>query len=231
MDEHTEAVNKESTGNVCTAETSEGQTSDTKEKIPTRLLNDGNVEKRRETRGPPGSRLKLFNSVMDKSLKKYIDGASFHRFAKTFHPFYKRNPQVMENIHKQFIADLQRTIQEDISRLIVEGELQCKLDELDKLEKAAEKSTDPTWRPSGVPEQDLCSFVMPFYQKQKVYLQQELKKIQGENAALAQKVLSGREGITQTEQRIATAADEWKASVREYQSLASSLCPIDDFDV
>lgn len=36
---------------------------------------------------------------------------SFHRFAQSFHPFYKKNPQVTENIHKQFIEDLQRTIQ------------------------------------------------------------------------------------------------------------------------
>lgn len=43
----------------------------------------------------------------------------------------------------------------------------------------------------------------------------ELKKIQAENAALAQKVQSGRENIAQTEHRISTTVDEWK--VREKQ--------------
>lgn len=43
----------------------------------------------------------------------------------------------------------------------------------------------------------------------------ELKKIQAENAALAQKVQAGRENIAQTERRISTAVDEWK--VREKQ--------------
>lgn len=43
----------------------------------------------------------------------------------------------------------------------------------------------------------------------------ELEKIQAENAALAQKVQSGRENIAQTEHRISTAVDEWK--VREKQ--------------
>lgn len=43
----------------------------------------------------------------------------------------------------------------------------------------------------------------------------ELKKIQAENAALAQKVQAGRESIAQTEHRISTAVDEWK--VREKQ--------------
>ncbi|KAM3867152.1 polyamine-modulated factor 1 [Diretmus argenteus] len=185
----------------------------------------------------PRGRLKLFNKVMEKCLTKLIGDASFHRFANTFHPFYKknpqickRNPQVMEQIHKNFIEDLQRLIQEDINVLVDEGQLECKLVELDELEKAA-KNTDPAWRPSGVPEQDLCSFVMPYYQKQEVFLRQKLKKIQAENAALAQRVQAGRETIAQTEQRIATAADEWKASVRENQRLASPLCPADIFDV
>lgn len=43
----------------------------------------------------------------------------------------------------------------------------------------------------------------------------ELKKIQAENAALAQKVQAGRESVAQTEHRISTAVDEWK--VREKQ--------------
>lgn len=38
----------------------------------------------------------------------------------------------------------------------------------------------------------------------------ELKKIQAENAALAQKVQAGRESIAQTEDRISTAVAEWK---------------------
>lgn len=41
----------------------------------------------------------------------------------------------------------------------------------------------------------------------------ELKKIQAENATLAQKVQAGRESVAQTEHRISTAVDEWK--VRE----------------
>lgn len=68
-------------------------------------------------------------------------------------------------------------------------------------------------RPSGVPEQDFCSFLMPYYQKQEAYMKLELKKIREENAALAQKVQAGRERIAETENCIAMAVDEWK--VRE----------------
>lgn len=65
-------------------------------------------------------------------------------------------------------------------------------------------------RPSGVPEQDFCSFLVPYYQKQEAYMRLELKKIKAENAALAQKVQAGRDSIAQTEHQIAATVDESK---------------------
>ncbi|CAL1613520.1 unnamed protein product [Knipowitschia caucasica] len=170
------------------------------------------------------SRLKLFEKVMQKSLENVIEFASFKRFVSTFRPLYKKNPQRMENIYKQFIEELKKAIQEDIVRLIEEGRLKTKLDELDKLEKAS-KSKTHAWRPSGIPEQDLCSFLMPFYQKQEAYMRLELKKIQAENAALTKKVLAGRERISHSEQHISEVVEDWKASLKESEKLVSSLKP------
>ncbi|XP_068181321.1 polyamine-modulated factor 1 isoform X2 [Antennarius striatus] len=177
------------------------------------------------------SRLKIFNKVMQKSLDKFIDLASFNRFASTFRPLYKKNPQRMESIHKQFIEELRRAVEDDINRLIEEGRLDFKLNELDKLEQAAKDNPNPAWRPSGVPEQDFSSFLMPYYQKQEAYMRLELKKIKTENASLAQRVLAGRENIAQLEHQISTAVDDWKASVLQFEKLASSLCPADVFNV
>lgn len=53
---------------------------------------------------------------------------------------------------------------------------------------------------------------MPYYQRQEAYMRVELKKIQAENAALAQKVQDGRESIAETERHISSAVDEWKVS-------------------
>uniref|UniRef100_A0A7N9AUY2 Si:dkey-6i22.5 n=1 Tax=Mastacembelus armatus TaxID=205130 RepID=A0A7N9AUY2_9TELE len=186
---------------------------------------------------PPGetevrfNRMKLFEKVMQKSLERFIHDASFNRFASIFRPLYKKNPQRMESIYKQFKDELQKAIQEDINRLIEEGQLERKFNELDKLERAAKNNPDPAWRPSGVPEQDFCSFLIPYYQKQDAYMRLELKKIQAENADLAQKVQAGRESIAETENRILATVDEWKASVTEFERLASSLCPAKVFDV
>lgn len=67
-------------------------------------------------------------------------------------------------------------------------------------------------RPSGVPEQDVCSVLIPYHQGQEEYVRRELRKLQKENAALAQRVQSGRDTIAHTEQRIGAAVDEWKVT-------------------
>ncbi|XP_044062052.1 polyamine-modulated factor 1 [Siniperca chuatsi] len=230
MEDREVATQKETVDNICVKDSTENQTNEATGEGSSQMSNPGSVCKPSEETGARYNRLKLFDKVMQKSLEKLIDHANFNRFASTFRPLYKKNPQRMESIHKQFIEELRRTIQEDISRLIEEGQLEFKLNELDKLESAAKNNPDAAWRPSGVPEQDFCSFLMPYYQKQEAYMRLELKKIQAENAALAQKVQAGRESIDQTEHRISTTVDEWKASVTEFERLASSLCP-DVFDV
>lgn len=177
-----------------------------------------------------GDRLKFFNKVMEKAMERFIGDASFQRFAHSFKPLCKDNP-LMEGYHKQFTEELQGAIQGAIDTVIDEGDLKRKLDELDKLELEAKDNKESAWRPSGMPNQDLCCFVMPYYQKQHAYLVRELKKIQGQNAVLAEQVQAGRDHITQTSQHIATAVDEWKASVSEIEMLKSSLCHRDIFDV
>ncbi|XP_041847218.1 polyamine-modulated factor 1 [Melanotaenia boesemani] len=195
-------------------------------------INQGAVGKPKEETTARYNRLKLFDKVMEKSLNKFLEHASFKGFTSIFRPLYKKNPQRMENIHEQFKEELQKTIKEDINRLIEEGMLEYKLNELDKLESAAKNNPDTAWRPSGVPEQDFCSFLMPYYLKQEAYMRLELKRIQAENATLAQKVQAGRESIAQSEQRISKAVDEWKVSVSDFERLlTSSLCPADVFDV
>ncbi|XP_030650095.1 polyamine-modulated factor 1 [Chanos chanos] len=179
---------------------------------------------------PTRSRLKLFNKVMEKSFQRLITDASFQRFARSFHPLYKQNKQMTEAIHKQFISDLQKSIQEDISRVIEEGELHIKLDELDKLEELAKNTTQPAWRPSGCPERDLSSSLVPYFQAQEEYLCRELRKLQKENTALAERVQAGRQAIVQTEQRITATVEEWKASVGDMEAFVSSVCPSETFD-
>ncbi|XP_068444186.1 polyamine-modulated factor 1 [Clinocottus analis] len=231
MEESEEATQKETEDQRCVKTAAVNRMKEDTGEVSSQMATDGSVSKPPEVTEARYKRLKLFDKVMQKSLEKFIDLASFNRFATTFRPLCKKNPQKMESIHKQFIEELQRAVQEDISRLIEEGRLEFKLNELDQLENAAKNNADPAWRPSGVPEQDFCSFLVPYYQKQESYMRQELKKIQAENAALSQKVQAGRESLAQTESRISTTVDEWQASVTEFERLASSLNPSDVFNV
>nr|XP_020501518.1 polyamine-modulated factor 1-like [Labrus bergylta] len=227
MEESEAAAKTETVDSKDVKDSSETLTNDATGEVSSK---SGSVCKTSEETEAKYMRLKLFDKVMQKSLERFIQHASFNRFASTFRPLYKKNPQRMESIHKQFIEELQGAIKDDINRLIEEGQLEFKLNELDKLEKTTKNNPNPVWRPSGIPEQDFCSFLMPYYQKQEAYLRLELKKIQAENAALAQRVQTGRESITQTEHHISTAVEEWKASVTEFERMASSLCPADVFD-
>ncbi|XP_074530646.1 polyamine-modulated factor 1 [Halichoeres trimaculatus] len=231
MEESEMSTTKETVPNVVLKDSSENQTTDATEEVTSQMSSSGSECKPSDETEVKFNRLKLFDKVMQKSLERFIQHVSFKRFASTFRPLYQKNPQRMESIHKQFIEELQGAIKEDISRLIEEGRLELKLNELDELEKTAKNNPDPAWRPSGIPEQDLCSFLVPYYQKQEAYMRLELKKIQAENAALAQKVQAGRESIAQTDNHIHAAVEEWKASVTEFERMASPFCTVDVFDV
>jgi len=180
--------------------------------------------------GSQGNRLKIFNKAMEKSLQRLIADASFHRFAQSFHPFYKDNPQTTKQIHHQFIASLQDHIQKDISIVIEECELQCKLEELDRLCDAAKDNTEAAWRPSGLPEQDISSFLMPYYRKQELVMRRKVEKLTKENEELARTVQEGRSAIANAEQLIAAEVEKWKAPVEQLRSCISTLCPEDPFD-
>ncbi|KAK2891352.1 hypothetical protein Q8A67_013995 [Cirrhinus molitorella] len=174
-------------------------------------------------------RLKLFSKVMEKSLQWLLDNASFDRFSHYFQPLSKQNPQLTEAMHKQFISQLQTLVLKEIATVIEEGELQVKFEELDKLEELAKDTPQAAWRPSGVPEQDVCSGLVSYYKKQEEYMRIQLKKLQKENAGLAQKVQAGRENITHTEQRIATGVEEWRASLEDLEAFVSTLSPSEHF--
>ncbi|XP_048032654.1 polyamine-modulated factor 1 [Megalobrama amblycephala] len=175
-------------------------------------------------------RLKLFNKVMEKSLQWLLDNASFDRFSHYFQPLSKQNPQLTEAMHKQFISQLQTLVQKEIATVIEEGDLQVRLEELDKLQELAKDTPHAAWRPTGVPEQDVCSDLVSYYKKQEEYMRIQLKKLQKENAGLAQKVQAGRENVTHTEQRIASGVEEWRASLEDLEAFVSTLSPSENFE-
>ncbi|ROL55528.1 Polyamine-modulated factor 1, partial [Anabarilius grahami] len=118
----------------------------------------------------------------------------------------------------------------EIATVIEEGDLQVRLQELDKLQELAKDTPHAAWRPTGVPEQDVCSDLVSYHKKQEEYMRIQLKKLQKENAGLAQKVQAGRENVTHTEQRIASGVEEWRASLEDLEAFVSTLSPSEHFE-
>ncbi|KAM9795099.1 polyamine-modulated factor 1 [Neosynchiropus ocellatus] len=169
-------------------------------------------------------RLERFLEVLENSTEKFVCIAR-EQFTTNFGLLHEKNPKLVKSIQAVFIEELRKAIQEDIDRMIKEGRFKRKLNALDKFESEARDHPEPAWRPTGVPEKDVGSFLVSSYKHQEVHMQEKLEKIQTENAALAQRVRAGRESIAQTEQNIAAAVEDWKLTVTEFGRLASALHP------
>ncbi|XP_010725212.2 polyamine-modulated factor 1-like, partial [Meleagris gallopavo] len=65
-------------------------------------------------------------------------------------------------------------------------------------------------RPSGIPEADARSTLVPFLLKQRCFLRRELSRSQEENRAAAAAVLQGRERIAALQRSIAELRAAWQ---------------------
>uniref|UniRef100_A0A8D0DVN9 Polyamine-modulated factor 1 n=1 Tax=Salvator merianae TaxID=96440 RepID=A0A8D0DVN9_SALMN len=112
---------------------------------------------------------------------------------------------------------------EEIQELKDEGNLTELLGSLDKLVEEAKQRELPAWRPSGLPEEDVRSAVVPYFLKQRKYLQKALKEREEGNATLARAVLAGREKIADLHEEIRRRKEEWQATVREGREIVNTL--------
>ncbi|XP_042746602.1 polyamine-modulated factor 1, partial [Lagopus leucura] len=80
-------------------------------------------------------------------------------------------------------------------------------------------------RPSGIPEADARSALVPFLLKQRCFLSRELSRGREENRAAAAAVLEGRERIAALRRGIAERRAAWQALSREQRALTAALQP------
>ncbi|KAG9469950.1 hypothetical protein GDO78_019261, partial [Eleutherodactylus coqui] len=111
----------------------------------------------------------------------------------------------------------------EIQEIKDEGNLEALLDSLDKLEREAGSKTDLQWRPSGIPEEDVRSHLVPYLLQQREYLCRILKKKEQENARLAQSVLAGREKIDEMRREIERRQQAWQNLSRSQRELIVSI--------
>uniref|UniRef100_A0A8D0DVZ6 Polyamine-modulated factor 1 n=1 Tax=Salvator merianae TaxID=96440 RepID=A0A8D0DVZ6_SALMN len=168
-------------------------------------------------------REELVDFIVDLFLRKVTEAAGYQRFARCYSRLYRAQPELTKCIYDQFICHLQASFREEIQELKDEGNLTELLGSLDKLVEEAKQRELPAWRPSGLPEEDVRSAVVPYFLKQRKYLQKALKEREEGNATLARAVLAGREKIADLHEEIRRRKEEWQATVREGREIVNTL--------
>ncbi|NXO14121.1 PMF1 factor, partial [Oriolus oriolus] len=151
--------------------------------------------------------------VVDTFLEKLVAAGSYQRFVNCYRCFYKLQPQLTRSIYDQFISQLQASIKEEIQEVKNEGNLEGLFNSLDKIVEEAKDREEPAWygwRPSGIPEQDVRSTMVPYCLKHRSYLRRVLREKEEENRKVAESVLMGRDRITELQQLIQARQQAWQ---------------------
>ncbi|CAH2321702.1 Hypothetical predicted protein [Pelobates cultripes] len=168
-------------------------------------------------------RMLIFDTLVDRFLEGLVEAGSYSRFARCYRRIYKLQPEITRSIYDQFVAQLQKSIKDEIQELKEEGNLEALLDSLDNLETEAGGRTDLEWRPSGVPEEDLRSHLVPYLLQQREYLRKILKEQIEENAKLSQSVLAGRKRIEQMQKEIERRQQAWQELSKVQREMILSI--------
>ncbi|NXT79483.1 PMF1 factor, partial [Zapornia atra] len=135
---------------------------------------------------------------------------SYQRFASCYRCFYKLQPEMTRSIYDQFVSQLQASVKEEIREVKEEGNLDMLFNSLDKIVEEAKNQEEPAWRPSGVPEDDIRSAMVPYLLKHRSYLCKVLKEKEELNRKVAQSVLTGRNRIAELQQLIEARKHTWQ---------------------
>nr|XP_013807548.1 PREDICTED: polyamine-modulated factor 1-like [Apteryx mantelli mantelli] len=148
---------------------------------------------------------------------------SYQRFANCYRDFYRLQPELTRSIYDQFVSQLQASIKEEIQEVKEEGNLEALFDSLDKIVEEAKDQEEPAWRPSGIPEEDVRSAMVPYLLKHRAYLRKVLKEKEEENRKLAESVLAGRDRIAELQRLIQDRKRAWQAISKEQRELVMTF--------
>ncbi|XP_004284618.2 polyamine-modulated factor 1 isoform X1 [Orcinus orca] len=169
------------------------------------------------------SRVKLFDTMVDTFIQKLVAAGSYQRFTDCYKCFYQLQPEMTRRIYDKFVTQLQTSIQEEISEIKAEGNLEAVLNALDAIVEGSKDCEEPAWRPSGIPEKDLCSAVVPYFLQQRDALQRRVQKQEAENRQLADAVLAGRRQVEELQLQGQAQQQAWQALHREQKELLTVL--------
>ncbi|XP_066117935.1 polyamine-modulated factor 1 isoform X1 [Saccopteryx bilineata] len=169
------------------------------------------------------SRMKLLDTTVDTFLQKLVAAGSYQRFTDCYKCFYQLQPEMTQQIYDKFITQLQTSIREEISEIKKEGNLEAVLNALDTIVEEGKDLKEPAWRPSGIPEKDLRSNLVPYFLQQRDILQRRVQKQEAENRQLADAVLAGRRQVEELQLQGQAQWQTWQALHRGQKELVAML--------
>ncbi|XP_047396921.1 polyamine-modulated factor 1 isoform X7 [Sciurus carolinensis] len=173
------------------------------------------------------SRVKLLDTMVDTFLQKLVAAGSYQRFTDCYKRVYQLQPEMTQRIYDRFITQLETSIREEISEIKKEGNLEAVLNSLDKIVEEGKNCKEPAWRPSGIPEKDLCSTMAPYFLQQRDTLQRHVQKQEAKNRELASAILAGRRQVEELQLQVQARQQAWQMRSPVVQSLAKvqPSCP------
>uniref|UniRef100_A0A8C0K150 Polyamine-modulated factor 1-like n=1 Tax=Canis lupus dingo TaxID=286419 RepID=A0A8C0K150_CANLU len=149
-------------------------------------------------------------------------GGSYQRFTDCYKRLYQLQPEMTQRIYDKFITQLQTSVQEEISEIKAEGNLEAVLNTLDRIVEEGKDHTELAWRPSGIPEEDVRSAMVPYFLQQRDALQRRVHRQEAENRQLAEAVLAGRRRVEELQQQGQAQQQAWQALRREQKELGTT---------
>nr|XP_058911428.1 polyamine-modulated factor 1 isoform X4 [Kogia breviceps] len=171
------------------------------------------------------SRVKLFDTMVDTFIQKLVAAGSNNLLhwvgSSVSHP--PSGGQSVEQAFSRAASRLPWRRKEEISEIKAEGNLEAVLNALDAIVEESKDCKEPAWRPSGIPEKDLRSAVVPYFLQQRDALQRHVQKQEAENRQLADAVLAGRRQVEELQLQVQARQQAWKALHREQKELVAVL--------
>ncbi|XP_055979286.1 polyamine-modulated factor 1 [Sorex fumeus] len=172
---------------------------------------------------PALSRVKLLDTMVDTFLQKLVAAGSYQRFTECFKRFSQLQSEMSQRIYDKFVTQLQTSILEEIAEIKAEGNLEAVLNALDALVEEGKDRQEPAWRPSGDPEKDLRSPLLPYFLQQRDILRRRVQRQEAENRQLAEQVLAGRRQVEELQLQCGARWKAWQALHKEQKELLAVL--------
>ncbi|XP_071793908.1 polyamine-modulated factor 1-like [Asterias amurensis] len=150
-----------------------------------------------------GSHMIRLRDALQKTVKKCLEAGRYSTFARSYSFAHEKRPAALRSIREQFLENLESSVQKELELMIEEEGLVRLFNELDQhIHEAPTQLSQPAWRPSGDPVEDVRSHLIQPKLREKERLEHLLEQVQQENKRLYQALVPRKQHLLDTKQKI-----------------------------